>query len=317
MKTADSPLVSIVVPCYNYGHLLAETLGSISNQTLIHWECIVVDDGSVDNTAEIAKSFTQKDTRFKYIYQKNSGLSAARNTGIINASGKYIQLLDADDLIEKNKLKSQVEYLESHNEIDIIYSEVRYFDSDAPEIFYTTLSRGIECWMHPIKSHQDFLLQLVNNNLLAVNCALYRKEIHTKTGYFNANLKSVEDWEFWFRCALNNYQFYFQQNTMDVFALVRIHPGSMSTNNVRMLEASLNARFGLIEKIKTYDGLIRPKLIHHNNENVKYLCRQLFSYKSNKRRISELVYLFKGYPFKTEWKFILKNTIYWIIGRRN
>ena len=83
-------VVSVVVPAYNYGHFLGETLSDLQKQTYEHWECIIVDDGSTDNTRDVAKEWCLKDKRYRYIFQKNAGLSAARNTGIKNCIGTFI-----------------------------------------------------------------------------------------------------------------------------------------------------------------------------------------------------------------------------------
>lgn len=74
--------VSVIVPSYNYGHLISETLDSVLNQTYKDWECIVVDDGSTDNTRQIVEKYVRSDDRFKHIYQNNKGLAGARDSGI-------------------------------------------------------------------------------------------------------------------------------------------------------------------------------------------------------------------------------------------
>ena len=130
MDLAKPPLVSIIVPCYNYGHLLNETLNNILEQSYENWECIIVDDGSTDNTSNVAKEFVNNNKQFRYVFQKNAGLSAARNTGLQHSKGSFIQLLDADDFIESNKLHSQVNVFIEEPTSDIVYSEVRYFSSE-------------------------------------------------------------------------------------------------------------------------------------------------------------------------------------------
>ena len=75
------PIVSIIVPSYNYGHFLAYTLENIRSQRYTQWECIIIDDGSKDDTRQVAEVFSEKDSRYRYIYQENQGLSAARNAG--------------------------------------------------------------------------------------------------------------------------------------------------------------------------------------------------------------------------------------------
>ena len=122
-KKNQPGLVSIIVPCFNYAHFLPETLKSVSAQSFQNWECIIVDDGSADNTSEVATKFRLYDSRFRLISQSNCGLPAARNTGIQASVGEYIQLLDADDLITPEKLELQVAYLEKNRTVDIVYGD--------------------------------------------------------------------------------------------------------------------------------------------------------------------------------------------------
>src|SRR3989442_11796350 len=112
-------LVSVIVPSYNYGRFVGQALESLRAQTYPRWECIVVDDGSTDNTDAIVTAFAENDSRIKYIRQENQGLAAARNAGIVHSAGEYLQFLDADDLLESEKLERHVEFLEQHAEIDI------------------------------------------------------------------------------------------------------------------------------------------------------------------------------------------------------
>ncbi|MDD2650679.1 MAG: glycosyltransferase family 2 protein [Candidatus Cloacimonadales bacterium] len=90
-------LISVIIPAYNAEKLLADSLNSVVNQTYKNFEVIIVNDGSVDKTADICDSFASKDTRIKYTYQDNAGVSMARNKGMEMSSGKYICFLDADD----------------------------------------------------------------------------------------------------------------------------------------------------------------------------------------------------------------------------
>jgi glycosyltransferase involved in cell wall biosynthesis len=107
---------SIIIPTYNRATLLPETIKSVQNQTYTKWECIVVDDGSTDNTKEIVESLIQNDNRIKYVYQENAERSAARNNGIRNSSGDYICFLDSDDHYLPNNLSNLAEFILKSNE---------------------------------------------------------------------------------------------------------------------------------------------------------------------------------------------------------
>ena len=91
--------VSVIVPVYNQGEFLSEALESVLQQTYPNWECIIVNDGSTDNSGEVAKGYVNKDDRFKYLYQDNSGVAAARNNGIRHSDGFYILPLDSDNVL--------------------------------------------------------------------------------------------------------------------------------------------------------------------------------------------------------------------------
>src|SRR5437773_9167742 len=130
MSTASQPLVSVIIPTYNYAHFIAEVVASVQSQTYPNWEMIVVDDGSTDNTEEVVKRIAADEPRISYLRQDNARQAAARNNGIRHAKGNYLQFLDADDLIEPQKLEQQVAFLEQHTSVDITHSGVRYFSSE-------------------------------------------------------------------------------------------------------------------------------------------------------------------------------------------
>lgn len=173
--------VSIIVPCYNQGQYLSETLDSVISQTYQDWECIIIDDGSIDNTASVAKELLVKDPRIRYIYQENQGVSAARNNAIRQSNGKYILPLDADDLIAPTYLEESVAYIEKHPEAKVVYCQAEKFGA-------------VNCkWDLP---DYDFNKMLFENLLFCT--ALFCKSDYDKCGGYNENMKAgVEDWDFW------------------------------------------------------------------------------------------------------------------------
>src|SRR4051794_34828743 len=131
--------ISVVVPAYNYAQFLPVALDSIIAQTYADWECIIVDDGSTDDTAAVADAYVRRDPRFRYIHQANRGLAGARNTGVRNATGDAIQFLDADDRLLPPKLERHAAYLEAHPECDIVYGDVWFFRSETPDVLTPSL----------------------------------------------------------------------------------------------------------------------------------------------------------------------------------
>ena len=119
-------LVSIVIPCFNSEKTIIRALLSVVKQTYKHYEIIIVDDGSTDNTKELVQEFFKdKKTKYQYIYQKNSGPSCARNNGVQNAKGEYIAFLDSDDEWCKDKLKIQIDIMKERN-LNFLGSRYQY-----------------------------------------------------------------------------------------------------------------------------------------------------------------------------------------------
>jgi glycosyltransferase involved in cell wall biosynthesis len=249
MQTATGlrpPLVSVIVPSYNFGHLIAETLRCVQAQTYENWECVVVDDGSTDDTSEVVSAFASQDPRIRYLRQENQKQAAARNLGIANSQGEYFQFLDADDLIEARKLELHATYLKEHSEIDIIYSSVRYFRSKNPS--ERLLSRRYSMWddgnswmPETSGSGNEILSKLLRNNIMVVNAPLVRRSTIERVGLFNVALPPVEDWEYWIRCAARGAAFLYDES-LESHALVRSHLESASADGRRMLTATLRLR---------------------------------------------------------------------------
>ena len=127
MGLISSSLISVIVPCYNQGNYVRETLESIRNQTLTDFECIIVNDGSTDNSLEEINSFCKKDARFSFYDKKNEGVSVARNDGIAHSYGQYILPLDADDVIAPEYLQATVDVLNANPHIKLVYTDTGFF----------------------------------------------------------------------------------------------------------------------------------------------------------------------------------------------
>jgi glycosyltransferase involved in cell wall biosynthesis len=111
-----NPSFSIIIPTYNRADLIIESIKSIQNQKLIDWECIIVDDGSTDNTKTVIEDIIRQDSRIKYVYQENAERSAARNNGIRNSSGEYICFLDSDDHFIDDHLEKLKAFIDGQKE---------------------------------------------------------------------------------------------------------------------------------------------------------------------------------------------------------
>jgi len=310
---SSPPLVSIIVPCYNYGHLLSETLNNILEQSYTHWECIIVDDGSTDNTSSVASEFVNVHKQFSYVFQKNAGLSAARNTGIHHSKGSFIQLLDADDFIESHKLLSQINVFVEHPNTEIVYSEVRYFSSEHKSLRRFSMSEIDKPWMPKVDSSNQQLLMstLIDLNICVVNAPLIRKSVFDKIGLFNTKLIAVEDWEFWCRCAFQNVNFRFN-NSLGTLALVRFHEGSMSKNMKRMFEAACVARNTiehLIQKMNTQED--SSQLFKRNRQERIFLHKSLFEiYRDEKDFKNALTHLYHFGLNSNQKRYVIKESFH-------
>ena len=182
-QNSDGPFVTVVVPCYNQGQYLSEALESVLSQTINTWECIIVNDGSPDNTEEVSLRYCSKDERFKYLKQENGGISSARNAGIKMASGEYILPLDSDDLIDRTYLEKTINIFNTHSDVGVVYCKGRFFGGNNADmnVAFTSYA-GVLLWNQVFCS------------------ALYRRSDFIETGGYNTGMKEgLEDWEFWIR----------------------------------------------------------------------------------------------------------------------
>lgn len=178
----ENSLISIIVPCYKQAHFLSETLQSILDQKYDKWECIIVNDGSPDNTEQIAKEWCEKDQRFKYLKKENGGLPSARNAGIAISEGKYILPLDSDDKIHSTFLeKINLAFFKNPN-LKLVTSRIRFFGVSQDEMKL------------PDYTYQKLLIW----NCF-VCCSCFEKKSWEEVNGYDENMKSFEDWEFWIR----------------------------------------------------------------------------------------------------------------------
>lgn len=179
--------VSIIVPCYNQAQYLDEALQSVLEQIYTNWECIIINDGSPDDTEEVAKRWIEKDSRFKYVYQENGGLSSARNAGISIAQGEYILPLDADDKIAPNYISLAVQSFQEDVSLKVVYCKAEKFGVEA----------GL--WQLPPFSIYD----LCRFNMIFCSAIFKRKDWELVGGYDVTMIYGLEDWEFWIAVLKN------------------------------------------------------------------------------------------------------------------
>lgn len=204
-RGSGSPLVSVILPAWNAAASLAETLRSVTRQEGVDWECVVVDDGSSDATAEVAEEWAGRHPRIRLIRQHNQGVGAARNTAIRAARGRYIAPLDADDLWEPDKLRRQVEAIERAGDgCGLVYSWSRKID-DRGRRLWDSHPFDVEGWAHEALVMRNF----VGN----ASVPLLRREGIERVGPYltrdeQGGFQGCEDWDLslrvleHYRCAL-------------------------------------------------------------------------------------------------------------------
>jgi glycosyltransferase involved in cell wall biosynthesis len=181
-----SPLVSVIIPCFNQGLYIHDAVESIIRQTFTNWECLIVNDGSTDNTAQIACALSIEfaDRNIRVLNKPNGGPAEARNQGIQASRGKYILPLDADDMVLPHMLEATISLLENNRAISIAYTDAQNFGTvrgPSPTI--------------------DYSAERLKHEGLFAYCALFRKEAWNDAGGYNSNVIGYEDWDFWISCA--------------------------------------------------------------------------------------------------------------------
>jgi len=190
--------VSVVIPTFNRAAFLEEALRTVHLQTLRVAEIVVVDDGSTDNTREVVQSMPG----VRYIYQQNAGPAAARNRGIREANGDLIAFLDSDDLWVPEKTAIQVEFLSSHQRVDICFGLMANFEGDPslaePEIKDQDVYQALRDGAADVK---DIFSLFLRWNAVPTPAVVMRKNCFQRSGYFPENMRQAEDYALWLRAA--------------------------------------------------------------------------------------------------------------------
>jgi glycosyltransferase involved in cell wall biosynthesis len=179
MTGNPTPVVSILIPAYDAEATLPAALKSVRRQTEEHWECIVVDDGSTDETPLVVESVARHDRRVRWVVTPHQGLVAALNTGLSHCRGRYVARMDADDLMHRKRLSEQIQMMESAPELDAVGCHVRLFPRRSLGPGY----REYEAWLNGIGNEADLIRELFVECPVAHPTLLFRSPELLALGY--------------------------------------------------------------------------------------------------------------------------------------
>jgi glycosyltransferase involved in cell wall biosynthesis len=278
------PRVSIIIPTYNCAGYLGRAIDSVCAQTYKDYEILVVDDGSTDNTRDVAMQYGRK---LRYLYQQNRGVSAARNHAISKASGELLAYLDADDMWYSEKLERQVAFLDAHQECGMLHSEISVIN-EQDEILHVRFNQ-----MTKRSVPQGHCLQaLLKCSHIQTLTVVERRNCFERVGAFDERLAVAEDYLHWIMIAAEGQAVGYLEEPL---AKYRWRTGSLMGNPIRLLEAY----------VKIYDILIQEKQFasQHGAEAVailrdcSFMAQRGLAYhdriegrgESAKRRLADLI----------------------------
>ena len=224
--------MSVIIPAFNAAHFVGEAIESVIRQSYCDYEIILVDDGSSDYIAQAIRNLSAE---IKFVRQNNRGVGAARNHGVRLANGRYLVFLDADDILLPKKLEYQVDYLDKHPDVDVVYSDGHIFDnheggSESRDLFSNTGFLD-KCLGEP---HQN-VRRLSIHNAFPIHAAMMRIQAFLNVGGFDENraLMSLADWDFWYRVGESHTFAYLDA----VLVKYRMVATGISNDNHRQTEA--------------------------------------------------------------------------------
>lgn len=233
----ENNLVSIITPIYNGERFVAQTIESVLAQTYTDWEMIIINDGSKDNSEKIVRQYTEQDSRIKLYSQPNGGSAAARNNGIRRAKGRYIALLDADDLWEPDFLESQLALMRKHEAL-LVYSSYKRINED-----------GEECLSPFIVPERITYKDMLKTCTIACMTAIYDTSKYGKV-YLHEEFRSLrDDYIYWLEIIKQTGEAW--GNTR-ILASYRIFGQSVSRDKKKVIKPQFKVYYE-VEKL----GLIR------------------------------------------------------------
>lgn len=288
--------ISIIIPVFNKENYIQTAIESVLSQSFKDFEIIIVNDGSTDNTLEVLSSLTDK--RIRIINQSKSGVSLARNRGIIEANGEYICFLDADDLFFGEKLSENF-YLATKKNLDFIFSDYLVLNEKLSKngvLYLSNINKELEKIAEYsenksfIISKNNFIRHFFSNTLMHTNAVFIRKNFLLKNDiFFNSDLVIGEDQDFWWRII--THKNIFKIGYIDKpFAIYRFCYASWKNEkNEKFNYLWMINKFNLLEKYSSIIG--RKKL-------AKYIYETSWIFKKKYYRFRFILKSLKLYSFE-------------------
>lgn len=245
------PTVSIIIPVFNRANLITKTLDSVLAQTYTNWECLIIDDGSTDHTAQVVQAYIDKDSRFKYVLRSDKHLpggNGARNYGLKISRGTYVNFLDSDDVLLPEKLEHQLALLESHN-ANYCICQTEWIDVTK------NLSLGLRS--KSISSFNRFEDYICYQIFWSTGAPLWKKEfIMTHKLQFDETLKQSQEYDFHIKALAidDNYI-----PTAKVLIQLIKHEGNLSNNWTASSEKVISNVSVKANTLKNYNSVLSKK----------------------------------------------------------
>ncbi len=211
----NTPIISVIVPCYNQSLYIKDCLLSVKKQSYENWECVIVDDGSTDESVAIIEDFIKNEPRFNLIMQQNMGVCIARNNAINKSKGKYILPLDGDDVIGETYLEKGVNCFENNTELSAVYCKAKLFGNRN------------ENWEFP-----DYSFKLLLQQNILFSSTIFKKSDYNKIQGFDPKMKKgLEDWEFWISLLNSESKVYRLNDVLFFYRIIDNSRNSSYTEN--------------------------------------------------------------------------------------
>lgn len=246
-----NPLVSIIVPTYNRSHLIIETLLSVRNQIFDAWECIIVDDGSTDDTITVVTDFIKGDNRFLLLVRpdnRKKGASTCRNIGLENSKGRFIQFLDSDDIISPDKIDEQLKVLTTQSELSFAFCKWGRFSHSIDDLdLYDTLF-VYQDFNNPIELLNALI---VSKGYLPIHSFLFSKKLVDKAGFWDENIGLNDDGEFFSRVVVTFDKAVFVSKGSALYRVSESQANLSSFENEEKVQSAIVSWETIFERYKT------------------------------------------------------------------